>query len=105
MLTQIKLMTEELRSVRRDLHRHPELAYHEKRTAGVVAQLLRKWDIEVHERIGRTGIDPANIAVLSITRIAGGTTHNAMPPEVQLMGIVRTFDPAVQDKLESALRN
>lgn len=272
MLTQISLMTEELRSVRRDLHRHPELAYNEKRTAGVVAQLLRKWGIEVHEGIGRTGvvgviaagdsdnaiglradmdalpiremsgaphssvndgvahscghdghtvmllgaarylaqtrrfngrvhlifqpaeegqagaramiddglfkrfpcaevyalhnwpslpagtiatrpgpimaaadtftitvrgsgghaaqphlasdvilcaaqivtgahtlvsrrIDPANIAVLSITRIAGGTTHNAMPPEVQLMGTVRTFDAAVQDKLEAALRN
>ncbi len=272
MLTQIRRITDDLGAVRRDLHRHPELAFNERRTAGVVAQLLRAWGIEVHEGIGRTGvvgvisagdsdktiglradmdalpirevsgapyssihegvahscghdghtvmllgaarylaqtrrfngrvhlifqpaeegqagaramiedglftrfpcaeiyalhnwpslpagtiatrpgpimaaadsftitvrgsgghaaqphlasdvilcaaqivtgahtlvsrrIDPASIAVLSITRVVGGTTHNALPAEVQLTGTVRTFDPAVQDKLESELRN
>ncbi|MGH8270630.1 MAG: M20/M25/M40 family metallo-hydrolase, partial [Steroidobacteraceae bacterium] len=34
----------------------------------------------------------------------GGTSHNVLPGEVQLFGTVRTFDPAVQDKLEAMLR-
>jgi hippurate hydrolase len=49
-------------------------------------------------------IDPMATAVLSITRIEGGSSHNALPPQVELAGTVRTFDPAVQDKLESSLR-
>jgi hippurate hydrolase len=42
--------------------------------------------------------------VLSLTRILGGSSHNVMPSEVTIMGTVRTFDLAVQDRLESALR-
>lgn len=50
-------------------------------------------------------IDPAANAVLSITRMEGGSTHNVLPPEVRLTGTVRTFDPLVQDALEAALRD
>lgn len=56
-----------------------------------------------HTLIARR-IDPAATAVLSITRIEGGSSHNVLPPEVVLAGTVRTFDPAVQDKLEATLR-
>ena len=49
-------------------------------------------------------IDPAAIAVLSITRVEGGSTGNVLPPEVRLTGTVRTFDPEVQNRLETALR-
>jgi hippurate hydrolase len=49
-------------------------------------------------------VDPQAAAVLSITRIQGGSSHNVLPSEVQLTGTVRTFDPAVQDRLEAALR-
>ena len=56
-----------------------------------------------HTLIARR-IDPAATAVLSITRIEGGTSFNALPPQVHLSGTVRTFDPAVQDKLEATLR-
>ena len=56
-----------------------------------------------HTLIARR-IDPTATAVLSITRIEGGTSYNVLPPEVQLYGTVRTFDPAVQDKLEATLR-
>lgn len=49
-------------------------------------------------------IDPNAAAVLSITRIQGGTSHNVLPSEVKMTGTVRTFDPAVQDKIEAALR-
>jgi hippurate hydrolase len=56
-----------------------------------------------HTLISRR-IDPAATAVLSITRIHGGSSYNALPAEVQLSGTVRTFDPAVQDRLEATLR-
>ena len=56
-----------------------------------------------HTLIARR-IDPTATAVLSVTRIQGGTSYNALPAEVQLFGTVRTFDPAVQDKLEETLR-
>jgi hippurate hydrolase len=49
-------------------------------------------------------IEPSANAVLSITRVDGGTSHNILPSEVQLTGTVRTFDPSVQEKLEASLR-
>lgn len=45
-----------MRSVRRDLHKHPELAFREHRTAGKVAEQLRALGLEVHEGIGGTGV-------------------------------------------------
>ncbi len=56
-----------------------------------------------HTLIARR-IDPAATAVLSITRIEGGSSHNVLPPEVLLAGTVRSFDPAVQEKIEATLR-
>jgi len=53
----IAALATELQTWRRDLHRHPELAYHERRTAGVVAEKLREFGLdEVHEGIGGTGV-------------------------------------------------
>jgi amidohydrolase len=46
----------ELTAWRRDLHRHPELGYEEVRTAGLVADRLRSFGLEVHTGIGRTGV-------------------------------------------------
>lgn len=56
LLARINELAAEMSAVRRDLHRHPELAYGEKRTASVIAKLLRDWGIEAHEGIGRTGV-------------------------------------------------
>jgi amidohydrolase len=56
LLTRIHELAADMSAVRRDLHRHPELAYEEKRTASVVAKLLKEWGIEVHEGIGKTGV-------------------------------------------------
>ncbi|HEX2325752.1 MAG TPA: amidohydrolase [Chloroflexota bacterium] len=41
---------------RRDLHRHPELAFEEHRTAGRVADVLREAGLEVRTGIGGTGV-------------------------------------------------
>ncbi|EPC03416.1 amidohydrolase [Litchfieldella anticariensis FP35 = DSM 16096] len=50
-------------------------------------------------------IDPAESAVLSVTHVSGGASHNVLPAEVALTGTVRSFDPAVQDRIEGALRD
>jgi len=50
-------------------------------------------------------IDPADSAVLSVTRVTGGSSHNVLPAEATLTGTVRTFDAAVQDRIEAALRD
>jgi amidohydrolase len=42
--------------LRRDLHAHPELAFEEHRTAGIVAERLRALGLEVHTGIGGTGV-------------------------------------------------
>jgi len=41
---------------RHDIHRHPELAFEEQRTAARVAQLLAEFGLEVHTGIGNTGV-------------------------------------------------
>ncbi len=41
---------------RRDFHRHPELAFEESRTAGLVAQRLREFGLDPAEGIGGTGV-------------------------------------------------
>ncbi|MGF3057534.1 amidohydrolase [Microbacterium sp. YY-01] len=52
-----------------DLHRHPELSFHETRTAAIVAQHLRELGFEVLEEVGRTGV----VGVLR--RPASGASH------------------------------
>jgi hippurate hydrolase len=42
--------------IRRDLHRHPELAFKETRTSSVIAGLLAGWGYEVTTGIGKTGV-------------------------------------------------
>ena len=58
---------------------------------------------QLHAIVSRR-IDPAESAVLSVTRIEGGHSHNVLPAEVTLTGTVRSFDPAAQDRIEAALR-
>ena len=38
-------------------------------------------------------------AVLSVTEVHGGHAHNVIPAEVVVAGTVRTFEPAVQDRI------
>ncbi|HET7831368.1 MAG TPA: M20 aminoacylase family protein [Gallionella sp.] len=46
----------EMADWRRDLHAHPETAFEEHRTAGMIAEKLTEWGIEVHCGIGGTGV-------------------------------------------------
>jgi hippurate hydrolase len=43
-------------SLRRDIHRHPELAFEEHRTAALVADKLEAWGYAVERGIGGTGV-------------------------------------------------
>ncbi|MEA3120614.1 MAG: hypothetical protein QOH33_151 [Paraburkholderia sp.] len=47
---------EEIQSIRRTIHAHPEIRYEEVRTAELVAQRLEQWGIEVHRGLGKTGV-------------------------------------------------
>jgi hippurate hydrolase len=49
-------------------------------------------------------IPPTASAVLSVTRIAAGHSHNVLPASAMIVGTVRTFDSSVQDKIEQSIR-
>lgn len=57
---QVKHVTNEIYQdiveIRRDIHRHPELAFEEKRTSALVAEFLRKHGLEVKTGIAKTGV-------------------------------------------------
>ena len=46
----------ELSTIRRDIHRHPETAFEEVRTAAIVAERLEAAGIEVHTGLATTGV-------------------------------------------------
>jgi hippurate hydrolase len=56
------------------------------------------------QTITSRNIDPLQGAVISVTQIHGGDTWNVIPDEVILRGTTRSFDPAVRDVLEPAMR-
>ena len=66
-IPEIEALEPELVAWRRDLHAHPELAYREHRTAGLVAGRLRGWGIDVDEGLADTGL------VGTLTRGDGAT--------------------------------
>lgn len=47
---------DEIVTLRRDLHQHPELAFQENRTSGLVGDRLASWGYEVSRGIAGTGI-------------------------------------------------
>ena len=52
----IEALTDELQAIRRDIHKHPETAYEENRTADIVAERLESWGLDVHRGLGGTGV-------------------------------------------------
>src|SRR5258706_245921 len=46
----------ELKAIRHDIHAHPELAFVEQRTSALVVEYLKKWGIETHTGLARTGV-------------------------------------------------
>jgi amidohydrolase len=56
------------------------------------------------QTIASRNIHPLQGAVVSVTQIHGGDTWNVIPDQVVLRGTTRSFDPAVRDALEPAIR-
>lgn len=56
-------------ALRRDLHAHPELAFHEKRTADTVAAYLERLGIEVYRGLAGTGV---------VARLRAGTGRRSI---------------------------
>jgi len=50
------------------------------------------------------GVGSRGVAVVSICSIHSGTTHNVIPREVDMLGTIRTFDPALREDLLVKLR-
>ena len=55
-IEEIAGFAEDLTTIRRDIHEHPELGFQEVRTSGIVAQKLKDWGIEVTTGLGKTGV-------------------------------------------------
>ena len=55
-IPEIRAFEADLVAWRRDLHAHPELAYREHRTAGLVAERLQGWGIDVDRGLADTGV-------------------------------------------------
>ena len=56
LIDEIVAARDELTEIRRNLHRHPELAFEEHRTAEVVAERLTAWGIPIRRGLGVTGV-------------------------------------------------
>ncbi|MBU6259486.1 MAG: amidohydrolase [Burkholderiales bacterium] len=56
LLEALQARAPEFIELRRDIHRHPELAFDEHRTAAVVASKLESWGYAVERGVGGTGV-------------------------------------------------
>lgn len=78
---------------------HAALAHQTSDAILAAADLVQQLNTIVSRRV------PASeTAVLSVTMIQGGTTHNVIPSDVRLMGTARSFSPQVRDTIEQSLR-
>ncbi len=55
-MTDLQSLENEMTAWRQDFHRHPEFGFEEQRTAGLVAERLRSFGLEVSEGVGGTGV-------------------------------------------------
>lgn len=55
-MTNLDTLVRDMTAWRRDLHRHPEFGFEERRTAGFVAEKLRSFGVDVAEGVGGTGV-------------------------------------------------
>ena len=66
-------------SLRRDIHRHPELAFEEHRTAALVADKLEGWGYAVARGIGGTGVVGTLVRGHSTRRLGIRADMDALP--------------------------
>jgi hippurate hydrolase len=65
--------------LRRDIHRHPELAFEEHRTAALVADRLQAWGYQVERGLGGTGVVGQLVRGTGQRRLALRADMDALP--------------------------
>jgi hippurate hydrolase len=78
-LDEIRAHEAEMIAIRRQIHQHPELAYEESTTAGLVAERLARWGYEVHRGLGGTGVVGTLRAGTSPRRVGLRADMDALP--------------------------
>ena len=83
---------DELTEIRRDIHRHPELAYQEHRTADIVAERLTAYGIPIKRGLGETG-------VVGSLKCGRGNRAIGLRADMDALGMdeLNTFDHASQN--------
>lgn len=72
-------LVEEFIEVRRDIHRHPEMAFDEHRTARLVAERLQSWGYRVSTGLGGTGVVGQMVRGKGTRRIGLRADMDALP--------------------------
>lgn len=60
--------------------------------------------IDSFQAIVSRQVPPTQPAVLTVTKVHGGTTHNVIPDSVELEGTIRTLNPSVRDMIVSSMK-
>lgn len=66
--------------------------------------LASSYMISMFQSIVSRNVNPADSAVVSVTRLNAGTNFNIIPNHVTLQGTTRHFQPAVQDLIEVRMK-
>ncbi len=72
-------LVEKFIELRRDIHRHPEMAFEEHRTAALVADRLRSWGYAVTTGVGGTGVVGQLVRGDGTSRIGLRADMDALP--------------------------
>ena len=87
---EVTALEPELEALYRNLHEHPELAFHEERTAETLARRVKELGFEVTTGVGGTGL----VAILRngpgpsvmLRTESGSFAISAMPPALSVIG-------------------
>src|SRR2546428_13450938 len=96
LLEEVKEFEPRIIELRRRVHQNPELAYHEVKTASLVANVLRSLGVEVTTGVGGTvvlgvlkGTSPGKVVALRADRDALPVEDMCNPPfRSQLKGVI-----------------
>ena len=94
LLDRAAAIADDLIAIRRDIHRHPELAFHEKRTASTIAERLNALGYRVRTGVGRTGI---------VAEIGTGERIVALRADMDALPIHETSDAEYRSTVDGVM--
>ncbi|QDY70744.1 M20 aminoacylase family protein [Qingshengfaniella alkalisoli] len=86
----------DLVSLRRDLHAHPELGFEETRTSTIVAERLEAAGIEVHRGLGKTG-------VVGTLRLGSGNRAIGLRADMDALAMPEIGNPPWKSTVENRM--